>query len=113
VQIWHILDVEEVDIYEVILLAVNCHLPDWRREAVHNWSPIAPRPLRGVWVGTGAGQGQLRLRGALTPQHTATHTSYARRMHLVADRLLMSGNRGADITCRKELSVASEKKRSG
>ena len=35
VQIWHTLDVEDVDIYEIILLAVNCHLPDWRGEAVH------------------------------------------------------------------------------
>jgi hypothetical protein len=34
-------------------------------------------------------------------------------MQLATDRLLMSGNRGADITCRKELSVASEKKGSG
>jgi hypothetical protein len=74
VQIWHILEVEEVDIHEVILLAVNCHLPDWRGEAVHNWSPSAPRPLRGVWEGTVAGQGQLRLRGALIPApHRNTH----------------------------------------
>jgi hypothetical protein len=34
-------------------------------------------------------------------------------MQLIADRGLMSGNRGADIICRRELSVASEKKRSG
>jgi hypothetical protein len=74
VQIWHILGVEEVDIHEVILLAVNCHLPDWRGEAVHNWSPSAPRPLRGVWEVTGAGQGQLRLRGAPIPApHHNTH----------------------------------------
>jgi hypothetical protein len=74
VQIWHTLDVEDVDIYEIILLAVNCHLPDWRGEAVHNWSSSAPRPLRGVWEGTGAGQGQLRLRGALIPApHRNTH----------------------------------------
>ena len=48
VQIWHILGVEEVDILEIILLAVNCHLPDWKGEAVQNWSPSAPRPLRGL-----------------------------------------------------------------
>ena len=30
VQIWQILAVEEVDIHEVIFLAVQCHLPDWR-----------------------------------------------------------------------------------
>ena len=83
VQIWHILDVEEVDIHEVVLLAVNCYLPDWRGEAVHNWSPSAIR------------------------------TSYERRMQLIADRGLMSGNRGADIICRRELSVASVKKTSG
>jgi hypothetical protein len=34
-------------------------------------------------------------------------------MQLEADRLLMIGNRGAYITCRKELSIASEKRRSG
>ena len=74
VQIWHILGVEEVDINEVILLAVNCYLPDWQGEAVHNWSPSAPSPLRGVWEGTGAGQGQLRLRGSLIPApHRNTH----------------------------------------
>jgi hypothetical protein len=74
VQIWHTLGVDEIDINEVILLAVNCYLPDWQGEAVHNWSPSAPRPLRGVWEGTGAGQGQLRLRGALIPaQHRNTH----------------------------------------
>ena len=61
VQIWHTLGVDEIDINEIILLAVNCYLPDWQGEAVHNWSPSAPRPLRGVWEGTGAGQGQLRL----------------------------------------------------
>ncbi len=85
VQIWHILDVEEVDIFEVILLAVNCHLPDWRGEAVHNWSPSAPRPLRGVWEGTGAGQGQLRLRGALIPApHRNTHQ--LREAHAISSR---------------------------
>jgi hypothetical protein len=85
VQIWHILDVEDVDIYEVILLTVNCHLPDWRGEAVHNWSPSALPPLRGVWEGTGAGQGQLRLRGALIPApHCNTHQ--LREMHAISSR---------------------------
>ena len=78
VQIWHTLGVDEIDINEVILLAVNCYLPDWQGEAVHNWLPSDPRPLRGVWEGTVAGQGQLRLRvshrGSLIPaQHRNTH----------------------------------------
>jgi hypothetical protein len=113
VQIWHTLDVEDVDIYEIILLAVNCHLPDWRGEAVHNWSPSAPRPLRGVWEGTGAGQGQLRLRGALIPApHRNTHQ--LREAYAINGRqALMSGNRGVDITFRKELSVARENEGSG
>jgi hypothetical protein len=46
VQIWHTLGVDEIDINEVILLAVNCYLPDWQGEAVHNWSP-APRARSG------------------------------------------------------------------
>jgi hypothetical protein len=84
-QIGHILGVEDVDIHEVILLAVNCYLPDWRGEAVHNWSPSTPRPLRGVWEGTGAGQEQLRLRGALIPApHRNTHQ--VREAHAINSR---------------------------
>ena len=67
VQIWHTLGVDEIDINEVILLSVSCYLPDWQGEEVQAWSPSAPRPLRGVWEGTGAGQGQIRLRGAPIP----------------------------------------------
>jgi hypothetical protein len=110
VQIWHILDVEEVDIHEVILLAVNCHLPDWRGGAVNNWSPSALRPLRGLWEGTGAGQGQLRLRGALIPApHCNTHQ--LRGVHAISSRQafdeLKQGGRhhlqeGAELRQRKE-----------
>jgi hypothetical protein len=74
VQIWHTLGVDEIDINEVILLSVSCYLPDWQGEEVQAWSPSAPRPLRGVWEGTGAGQGQIRLRGAPIPaQYRNTH----------------------------------------
>ena len=89
VQIWHILDVEEVDIYEIILLAVNCHLPDWRGEAVHNWSPSAPRPLRGVWEGTGEGQGQLRISGTLIP-------ASSRNTHQLRETYAISNQQGFD-----------------
>ena len=95
VQIWHILGVKEIDINEVILLAANCYLPDGRGEAVHNWSPSAPRPLRGVWEETGAGQGQLRLRGAPTPApHRNTHQlreEYAINSQLAFDERKQGG----------------------
>jgi hypothetical protein len=82
VQIWHTLGVDEIDINKVILLSVSCYLPDWQGEAVQNWSPSAQRPLRGVWEGTGAGQGQIRLRGAPIPaQHRNTHQ--LREVHAV------------------------------
>lgn len=106
-QVWHILGVEEVDILEIILLAVNCHLPDWQGETVHNWSPSTPRPLKGVWEGTGAGQGQLRLRGHRFLHQTVTHISYERRMPSAIDRVLTSGSRGLDIICRKGFNAAS------
>lgn len=110
VQIWHILCVEEVDIHEVILLAVNCHLPDWRGQAVHNWSPRAPRPLRGVWEGTGAGQGQLRLRGTSIPApHSNTHQlreAYAINSRQAFDERKQGGRhhlpKGAECRPRKE-----------
>jgi hypothetical protein len=73
-RIWQILEVEEVDIHELILLAVRCYLPDWRGDEVQNWAPGAPRPLRRVWDGTGVGQGQIRLRGGLiSAQDRNTH----------------------------------------
>ena len=110
VQIWHILGVEEIDINEVILLTANCYLPDWRWGAVHNWSPSSPRPLRGVREGTGAGQGQLRLRGAPIPApHRNTHQlreAYAIDSQLAFDERKQGGRHhlpeGADRRQRKE-----------
>jgi hypothetical protein len=67
VQVWQLLGVDGIYIHEVVLLAVQCYLPDWRRDQVQNWSPGVPRPLRGVWEGTGAGQGQIRIKGEPIP----------------------------------------------
>jgi hypothetical protein len=85
VQIWQILGVEEADIHEVILLAAKCYLPDWRGDEVQNWCPDAPRPLRRVWEGTGAGQGQIRLRGELIQAHDR-NTHQLREVFAVSGR---------------------------
>jgi hypothetical protein len=74
VQIWHILEVEEVDIHEVILLAVNCHLPDWRGEAVHTnarfsfaGSSIPSSPIRAPFNLICAGSPGSRKEHAFAP----------------------------------------------
>jgi hypothetical protein len=84
-RIWQILEVEEADVHELILLAVRCYLPDWRGDEVQNWTPGAPRPLRRVWDGTGAGQGQIRLRGGLISAHDR-NTHQLREVYAVNDR---------------------------
>ena len=71
---WGLLGLSDLEMREMIIWSTQESLPEWRIDELLTWSPGSPRPLRQVWAGTGATQGQIRLRGArIAAQHRNAH----------------------------------------
>ena len=73
-RVWGLLGLSDLEMREMIIWSTQESLPEWRIDELLTWSPGSPRPLRQVWAGTGATQGQIRLRGArIAAQHRNAH----------------------------------------
>ena len=63
-EFWQSAGVDEGELREVMLAALQTQLPNWRAADLHTWSPDQPRSLRATWNGTGRQRGQIRVNGA-------------------------------------------------
>ncbi|MEY4040218.1 MAG: hypothetical protein RLZZ52_1086, partial [Actinomycetota bacterium] len=63
-ELWQSAGIDEGELREVMLAALQTQLPNWKAADLHTWSPDQPRPLRATWDGTGRQRGQIRVNGA-------------------------------------------------
>jgi hypothetical protein len=77
-KVWKHTGITEAEVREVILLNVQVQMPEWGVNTLQVWSPNSPRAVSGVWEGSGAAQGQLRITGKpILGQDRNTHNLQA------------------------------------
>ena len=82
---WRLVGLSELEMREIIIWSTQNSMPEWRIDELLVWSPGPPRLLHQVWAGTGAMQGQIRLRGEhIAAQHRNSHL--LRNAHAVGGR---------------------------
>jgi len=71
---WGLLGLSDLEMREMSIWSTQICMPEWQIDELLVWSSGLPRLLLQAWTGTGAMQGQIRLRGErIAAQHRNTH----------------------------------------